>query len=95
MGVFRNRMDLKNWIYLIIKNFSKKEIFNNFPKIIEERLRNLSGLIKQTVRFYKIKSIFYLPYILTITFGEILIKLPKMFKKRKSIQKLIELHHNK
>lgn len=91
MGIFRNKMDAKNWIYLIVKNFSKKEIINNLGKIIEERFRNLSGLIKATIRFYKIKSIFYLPLILISTYGEIFIKLPKMFKKRKQIQKLYKL----
>lgn len=91
MGVFRNRMDAKNWIYIIIKNFSKTEIINNLFKIIEERLRNLSGLCKQTVRFYKLKSIFYLPYILISTYSEVLIKLPTMLKKRKQLQKLYKL----
>ncbi len=91
MGIFRYKMDAKNWIYIIIKNFSKKEIITNLPKIIEERLRNLSGLSKQTIRIYKLKSIFYLPYILFSTYGEVLVKLPKMFNKRKSIKKLDRL----
>jgi len=89
MGIFRYKMDAKNWIYIIIKNFSKKEIIKNLPKIIEERLRNLSGLTKQIVRLYKIKSIYYLPSILLSTYGEVLINLPKMFKKRKQIKNLI------
>ncbi len=92
MGVFRNKMDAKNWIYIIIKNFSLKQIMKNFFQIIEERLRNLSGLTKQIVRFYKLKSIFYLPYILISTYGEVLINLPKMFKKRKVIQKMLARH---
>lgn len=90
MGVFRYKMDAKNWIYIIIKNFSSKELIKNLPKIIEERLRNLSGLCKQTVRIYKLKSIFYLPYILFSTYGEVLLKLPKMLNKRKFIKKLIK-----
>lgn len=89
MGIFRYKMDAKNWFYIIIKNFSKKEIIKNFPQIIEERLRNLSGLTKQTVRFYKIKSIYYLPLILFSTYGEVLINLTKMLKKRKQIKNLI------
>jgi GT2 family glycosyltransferase len=91
MGVLRNKMDAKNWIYIIIKNFSKKEITQNFSKIIEERLRNLSGLTKKTIHFYKIKSIYYLPYILISVYGQVLINLPKMFKKRQQIQKLGKL----
>jgi len=93
MGIFRYKMDAKNWIYIIIKNFSKKEIIKNFPQIIEERLRNLSGLIKQIIRLYKIKSLYYLPIILISTYGEVFVNLPKMFKKRKSIQKLIKSNH--
>ena len=93
MGIFRYKMDAKNWIYIIIKNFSSKEIIKNFFQIIEERLRNLSGLTKQIIHIYKIKSIFYLPYILFSTYGEVLINLPKILKKRKVIQKLVELHN--
>lgn len=48
MGNFRNRMDAKNWFYIIWKNYSKKEIRDNLFSIIEQRLRNLSGLIKNT-----------------------------------------------
>jgi len=94
MGVFRNKMDAKNWIYIIIKNFSSKEIIKNLPQIIEERLRNLSGLVKQTINFYKLKSIFYLPLILFSTYSQVVINLPKMFKKRKVIQKLVKLHNS-
>jgi len=89
MGIFRYKMDAKNWFYIIIKNFSKREIIKNLPKIIEERLRNLSGLTKQIIRLYKTKSIYYLPSILLSTYGEVLINLPKMFKKRKEIKNLI------
>ena len=81
MGNFRNRMDAKNWIYIIIKNYSKKEFFQNFFPIIIERLRNLSGLIKNTPPSLIIKS-------LITTYGEVIINLPKMIKKRKNIQKL-------
>ena len=91
MGIFRYKMDAKNWIYIIIKNFSSKEILKNLIKITEERLRNLSGLTKQIIHIYKIKSFFYLPYILISTYGEVLLTLPKMFKKRKIIQKLLGL----
>jgi len=94
MGIFRYKMDAKNWIYIIIKNFSLKEIIKNLPQIIEERLRNLSGLTKQIIRLYKIKSVFYLPYILFSTYGEILINFPKMLKKRKIIQKLVKLNNS-
>jgi len=94
MGIFRYKMDAKNWIYIIIKNFSSKEISKNLPKIIEERFRNMSGLSKQIIRIYKIRSFFYLPYILISTYGEALLNLSKMFKKRKVIQKLVKLHNS-
>ena len=94
MGIFRYKMDAKNWIYIIIKNFSSKEISKNLFKIIEERFRNMSGLSKQIIRIYKIRSFFYLPYILISTYGEVLLNLPKMFKKRKVIQKLVKLHNS-
>ncbi len=48
MGNFRHRMDAKNWFYIIWKNYSKQEIRDNLFSIIEQRLRNLSGLIKNT-----------------------------------------------
>lgn len=88
MGVFRYKMDAKNWFYIIIKNFSKKEILENLTSIIEQRLRNLSGLNKQIIKIYKLKSLFYLPYIFISVYGEILFKFPKMFKKRQAIKKL-------
>ena len=91
MGIFRYKMDAKNWHYIIIKNFSTPEIIENFFKIIEERLRNLSGLTKQIIHIYKIKSFFYLPFVLISTYGQVLINLPKMIKKRKKIQKLLKL----
>lgn len=90
MGNFRNRMDAKNWIFLIIKNYSTKDIFSNFFSIKIERFRNLSGLIKTTIKKYRFLSIFYLPYDLIKTYGEVIIKLPKMIKKRHQIQKMLK-----
>ena len=84
MGNFRQRMDTKNWIYIIIKNYSAKEFWFNFPIIIIERLRNLSYLIKSTQKKY------LLPIDLIKTYGEVLIKFPKMIKKRHQIKKLIK-----
>ncbi|MFA5531981.1 MAG: glycosyltransferase family 2 protein [Candidatus Shapirobacteria bacterium] len=90
MGNFRNRMDAKNWIYLIKKNYSTKDYWSNFPSIFIERLRNLSGLTKATIKTYKLKSIYKLPFDLIKTYGEVLIKLPKMTTKRKQTQKLLK-----
>lgn len=33
MGNFRARMDVKNWFFIIIKNYSLKEITKNLPKL--------------------------------------------------------------
>ena len=82
MGNFRNMMDAKNWIYIIVKNYSLAKFIKYFPQIIEERLRNLSGLIKQTVKIYKFKSIWILPISLVKTYGQVLLNLPKMVSKR-------------
>lgn len=90
MGNFRARMDVKNWFFIIIKNYSLKEITKNLPKITEERLRNLSYLIKTTIRSYKLKSIYYLPVSIVKTYSQVLIKFPKMINKRKQLQKLLK-----
>jgi GT2 family glycosyltransferase len=94
MGNFRNRMDAKNWIYLIIKNYSPQEFWPNFLSIKVERLRNLSGLIKNTIKKYGLSSLFYLPYDLARTYGEVIIKLPKMLQKRHQFQKLLKSTNN-
>jgi GT2 family glycosyltransferase len=83
MGNFRNRMDAKNWFYIIIKNYSVKLIFKNLPGVIEQRLRNLSGLIKNT-------PLHQLPKDLITTYGEVLTNFSKMTQKRHHIQKLLK-----
>ena len=75
MGNFRHRHDAKNWIYIIIKNYSLKQIFRNLPGIIEQRLRNLSGLLKNT------PFLFWLPTLISV-YGQTLFYLPAMIKKR-------------
>ena len=49
MGNFRAKQTFKNWIYFILKNYSLGEIILNLPKIIIERLRNLSYLLKSSI----------------------------------------------
>lgn len=83
MGNFRHKMDLKNWIFLIIKNYSVKEIIFNFLGIIDQRLRNLSGLLKNTPNGQKMSSLIW-------TYKEIILNIPKMIKKRKNIQSLLK-----
>jgi len=78
MGNFRHRMDAKNWIYIILKNYSASNLLIYSPLILIERLRNLSGLIKNT----PLKDI---PRDVFITYGEVIKNLPKTIKKRKEI----------
>ncbi|MCL4383926.1 glycosyltransferase family 2 protein [Patescibacteria group bacterium] len=78
MGNFRHRMDAKNWIYLIAKNYPFKTILSHFPEIFTERLRNCSGLIKNT-------PLARIPFTLASTYIETLIHLPKMLHKRKML----------
>jgi len=78
MGNLRRRMDSKNWWYIIIKNYPLSVLIKNGPEIIVERLRNLSGLFK-AIPLYR------WPQEFIKTYGEILIRLPAMLKKRKPI----------
>ena len=75
MGNFRQRQTVKNWIYIILKNYSTTELLIYFPSIFIERLRNLSGLIKNTPLKYIPRDVFR-------TYGEVIRTLPKILKKR-------------
>ena len=44
--VFKSWNDFKNWILIIAKNWDAGSIITNFPPILIERGRNLSGVIK-------------------------------------------------
>lgn len=39
-------LDFRNWIYVIIKNWSVSDLLFNFPIIIIERMKNISGILK-------------------------------------------------
>ncbi len=90
MGSFRNQMDAKNWIFIIIKNYSAIEFWPNFIAIFTERLINFYVLIKNTIYKYRFLSIFYLPYVIFKTYSQVILKLPKMIKKRHQIQKMLK-----
>jgi GT2 family glycosyltransferase len=49
MGTLRQYYTLRNWVKLIIKNYSIMEIITNLPSITIERLRNLSYLIRASL----------------------------------------------
>ncbi|MFA6250901.1 MAG: glycosyltransferase family 2 protein [Candidatus Shapirobacteria bacterium] len=83
MGNFRYRMDLKNWILLIIKNYSPKDILSNFFPLIIERLRNLSGLIKNTPPPLIIPSLFGVLF-------QVITALPQTLKNRRQLQKMLK-----
>lgn len=76
MGNFKARMDAKNWIFIIVKDYPIGKFIRYFPQIFIERLRNLSGLIKQTVWWQ-------VPWAIFATYGEVLLKLPKIIWKRR------------
>ena len=82
MGNFRTRMDTKNWFFIILKNYSLKTILQNLIPISKERLRNLSGLVKQTIKIYKLSALWQLPLSLLSVYFQVLIKLPIFLKKR-------------
>jgi len=75
MGNFKTRMDAKNWIFIVVKNYPIGRFIRYFPQIFIERLRNLSGLIKQSAWWKVAWSVF-------ITYAGVLIKLPRIFFKR-------------
>jgi len=49
MGTLRQYYTFRNWIKLIVKNYSITEILTNLPSITIERLRNLSYLIRSSL----------------------------------------------
>lgn len=61
MNNFKSIMDLKNWIFVIAKNWSWHDFILNFPAILIERLRNLSGFIKSTWRAFGPRSLYIVP----------------------------------
>ena len=75
MGNFRQKQTVKNWIYILLKNYSTTELLTNLFSIIEQRLRNLSGLIKNT----PLKDI---PRDVFKTYFEVIRTIPKILKKR-------------
>lgn len=81
MGNFIHKMNAKNWIYIIIKNYSKRELFNNFFAIIEQRLRNFSGLIKNTPSRET-------AHVIIETYGEVFKNFQVMINKRGKIKSL-------
>lgn len=81
MGNFRHIMDAKNWIYIIIKNYSIKDILWHCISIKIERLRNLSGLLKNTPPNL-------IPSSLKQAYFPVFKNFSKMIQKRKQINSL-------
>ncbi|HRS23218.1 MAG TPA: glycosyltransferase family 2 protein [Candidatus Woesebacteria bacterium] len=53
MGNLRQINDFSNWIFIIIKNFSFKEIFLNFPQIIYQRLINFIVIPHKSIKIFR------------------------------------------
>ncbi len=49
MGSYKQRQDFKNWIRIVLKNFSWRFITLHSPSLLFERFRNLNGLIKSVL----------------------------------------------
>lgn len=81
MGFLRQKMTVRNWWFIIIKNYPFSVLVKYGPEILFERLRNLSGLAK-TVNWWKLPGVF-----LKISL-EIVLLFPKMIVKRKPITNL-------
>ena len=84
MGNFRSYHDTKNWYFIIIKNYSFKQFFSNFPALFLERLKNLKYLIQSTHPFYIV------PITIVKLYIEIFKNIPKLLEKRKVMQKLLK-----
>lgn len=50
MGTLRQYYTLRNWVKLILKNYTIGELVKYFPLILIERLRNLSYLIRSLLK---------------------------------------------
>ncbi len=72
MGNFKAKMDLRNWIFLIIKNWSLATLIHHLLPIISERLRNLWGYLKATLQAYGWRATYIIPQDLLIILGQIL-----------------------
>lgn len=73
MNNFKSVMDLKNWIFVIAKNWSWRNLFVNLPAIFVERLRNLSGFVKATWKSYGWRSFYVVPRDLAWIIKELMI----------------------
>lgn len=85
MGNFRNIHDAKNWIFIILKNYTCDEIKKNLIPIVVQRLRNLSGLIKLTIYHDGWKSIYTVPSALYQAYWPIIEKWNLVIKKRREL----------
>ncbi len=91
MSNFRSKMSLRNWIYIIIKNYSILDFIKNFFSIFEERFRNYSYFIKQTFSCFRLQSIIVIPIQTISIIFEIIFKIPRMLQKRRQFN---YLRHN-
>lgn len=93
LGNFKARMDAKNWMYIIIKNYPLSLIRHFFVPIIIERVKNAVGLIRETISISSFKSLWILPWSFLTTYGDVVKNMPKMLAKRKKIQRNIRMEY--
>ncbi len=78
IAYLRQKMDIKNWWFIIIKNYPFKIILKYLPQILLERGKNIFALW-QAVPFWKF------PFLLIKIYFQIIVKLPKILAKRKPL----------
>lgn len=61
MGNFKAKMDLRNWNFLIIKNWEVQTLLKHFIPITLERLRNLRGYLSATYHQHAWKALYIVP----------------------------------
>jgi len=69
---FRSRMTARNWWLIIAKNYPLRTVLFHLPEIVWERLKNLAS-------FRNLRDFFWLA-------KELMIKLPRVLKKRKPVK---------
>ena len=52
MGLYKEKHDFLNWIRIIVKHYPLVFVMHHFFSLLLERLRNLNGILKKTVRIY-------------------------------------------
>ncbi len=83
MGNLRQRMAVRNWWWLLIKNYPLRIFWKHGPEILLERMRNAAYLIKNTKKGEWPATLKWC--------GQNLLKLPAIWKQRKPLPRLAKV----